>query len=320
VWADRRRPTPPGWLSLPLFSPGPSHPPYLALRRLRPGSRQYPESKPSILTLPNGPSGAERIATAAFRNRLPKEAGRRAFTALGAGGRRRILGPVIAGDRVWVHSRRGGKEVVSALLLGSGEVLWSGSYDAPFRQDDDAGAHGRGPYSTPTISGGRLFTFASPACCRSGMPPQEVSCGGESPERSSVRASLISVRPPRRSFGGNSVLSTSEETIEARPTVRAKGAMVALRVADGREEWRWAGDGPAVGASPVISVIAGDRSWYSRPNGRSSDSIPTREGAMAARVQGDPGQHHRDAALPGRLPVDLGLSLRGRGLADPRQG
>jgi outer membrane protein assembly factor BamB len=35
------------------------------------------------------------------------------------------------------------------------------------------------------------------------------------------------------------------------------GAMVALRVADGREQWRWAGDGPAVGASPIICAIGG---------------------------------------------------------------
>ena len=35
------------------------------------------------------------------------------------------------------------------------------------------------------------------------------------------------------------------------------GAMVALNVADGREAWRWAGDGPAVGASPMIAAIGG---------------------------------------------------------------
>jgi hypothetical protein len=35
------------------------------------------------------------------------------------------------------------------------------------------------------------------------------------------------------------------------------GAMVALQVADGREVWRWTGDGPAMGASPVIATIGG---------------------------------------------------------------
>jgi outer membrane protein assembly factor BamB len=33
--------------------------------------------------------------------------------------------------------------------------------------------------------------------------------------------------------------------------------MIALSVSDGREKWRWTGDAPAIGASPIISVIDG---------------------------------------------------------------
>lgn len=36
-----------------------------------------------------------------------------------------------------------------------------------------------------------------------------------------------------------------------------EGAMIALRVSDGSEQWRWSGDAPALGASPVIAVIDG---------------------------------------------------------------
>jgi outer membrane protein assembly factor BamB len=35
--------------------------------------------------------------------------------------------------------------------------------------------------------------------------------------------------------------------------------MLALDVSDGRERWRWSGDGPAVGASPVMPLIGGRR-------------------------------------------------------------
>ena len=41
-------------------------------------------------------------------------------------------GPVVSGDRVWVHSRQGDHEVVSCLDLSSGEPVWSHSYSAPF--------------------------------------------------------------------------------------------------------------------------------------------------------------------------------------------
>jgi outer membrane protein assembly factor BamB len=42
-----------------------------------------------------------------------------------------------------------------------------------------------------------------------------------------------------------------------REGVKEKGAMMALRVSDGSEIWRWDGDGPALAASPVIAVIEG---------------------------------------------------------------
>jgi outer membrane protein assembly factor BamB len=40
-----------------------------------------------------------------------------------------------------------------------------------------------------------------------------------------------------------------------KPDVPGRGAMTALSVFDGREKWRWTGDAPAIGASPIISLI-----------------------------------------------------------------
>ncbi|MBI5087152.1 MAG: PQQ-binding-like beta-propeller repeat protein, partial [Acidobacteria bacterium] len=69
-------------------------------------------------------------------------------------------GPVVVGDRVWVHARRGEKELVSSLRLGKGEVIWSAEYESPFQQESVARQHGRGPFSTPALFEGRLFTFS----------------------------------------------------------------------------------------------------------------------------------------------------------------
>jgi outer membrane protein assembly factor BamB len=57
-------------------------------------------------------------------------------------------GPVVADDRIWVHSRSRAQEVVTCLTLGQGEPVWSARYDADFKQDPTALAHGQGPYST----------------------------------------------------------------------------------------------------------------------------------------------------------------------------
>ena len=66
-------------------------------------------------------------------------------------------GPVVAGDRVWVHTRKDGAEVVSGLTLGGGETIWSRRYAVPFEQDPDARQHGEGPYATPAVAKGVMY-------------------------------------------------------------------------------------------------------------------------------------------------------------------
>ena len=166
-------------------------------------------------------------------------------------------GPVVSGGRVWVHSRQGGREVVRALGLGDGEVLWSRSYPAPFRQDDDALEHGLGPYATPAFADGRLFTFGVTAV----LSAWDAATG----ELLWRRASADEFDPGFPYFGaaasplvwgGLCFVHLGGHERDGMEDAGA-GAMVALRVSDGREVWRWSGDGPALGASPVVQLIDG---------------------------------------------------------------
>ena len=168
-------------------------------------------------------------------------------------------GPVVEGDRVWLHTRRGNDEVVSCLKLSSGDTLWSARYQAPFRQDDSALAHGRGPYATPALAGGRLFTFGISGVLSAWDAATGRLLWRKSSEDSFhpsfpyfgaagsplVRGDLIYVH-----FGGH---------YRAGPERPGVGAVVALRVEDGSEKWRWSGEAPAVGASPVICEFEGRR-------------------------------------------------------------
>ncbi len=166
-------------------------------------------------------------------------------------------GPVVAGDRVWIHSRQGEKEVVSALRLASGEPIWSSSYDAPFVQDPSAGAHGRGPYATPAVADGRLFTFG----VTSVLSAWDAATGrllwrresgpefrGRFPYFGAAASPFVWGPLCFVHLGGD-----DRKNVDG----AGSGAMVALQVADGREVWRWTGDGPAMGASPVIATIGG---------------------------------------------------------------
>jgi outer membrane protein assembly factor BamB len=164
-------------------------------------------------------------------------------------------GPVVAGDRVWIHSRQEGREVVRSLRLGNGEVLWRQAYEAPFRQDDSALAHGLGPYATPALAGGRLFTF--------GINAVLSAWNAETGELLWRRESAKEFDPAFPYFGAAASPLVWKDLCfvhlggHDRIEVAARGPMVALRVSDGREIWRWSGGGPAVGASPVIHQLEG---------------------------------------------------------------
>lgn len=66
-------------------------------------------------------------------------------------------GPVIADGKVVVFCRRGEKEVVMGLDAASGKELWKDEWEAPFKPEEYSKAHGKGPFSTPAIAGGKVY-------------------------------------------------------------------------------------------------------------------------------------------------------------------
>ena len=67
--------------------------------------------------------------------------------------------PIVAAGRVFLFSRTGEQEAVSARDLGTGKEIWRAAYDAPYQMNSAATSHGKGPKSTPAHDRGRLFTF-----------------------------------------------------------------------------------------------------------------------------------------------------------------
>lgn len=71
--------------------------------------------------------------------------------------------PVVAEGRVYVHSRQDLEEVVTALDLASGKVLWTQKYQSAFTKNKYANTMSKGPFSTPLVANGRLFTLGASA-------------------------------------------------------------------------------------------------------------------------------------------------------------
>jgi outer membrane protein assembly factor BamB len=67
--------------------------------------------------------------------------------------------PVVNDGRVYVLSRRDPDEIVSAFELETGEPIWRARYPSSFTKNQYATAMSKGPFSTPLVAGGRLFTL-----------------------------------------------------------------------------------------------------------------------------------------------------------------
>ena len=99
-----------------------------------------------------GRSGAGRIATARSprsprRQQWPEALVQRWKVEVGLG----YATPLVVGNRVYMFSRLGENETMSALDAGTGKQLWQTGYPAPFTMHSAAVPHGPGPKSTPAL-------------------------------------------------------------------------------------------------------------------------------------------------------------------------
>ncbi len=166
-------------------------------------------------------------------------------------------GPIVARNRIWIHTRRGEQEAVSSPALGDGEELWTRRYGAPFEQDHTALAHGRGPYATPALADKRVITLGITAV----LSAWDAEAGTllwrkDYSDEFDPNHTLFGVAASPLVWEGLCFVHFGGPK-EGKLGVPGPGAMVALNVTDGRERWRWIGDSPGLGASPVIQVIRG---------------------------------------------------------------
>ncbi|MEE2638256.1 MAG: PQQ-binding-like beta-propeller repeat protein [Acidobacteriota bacterium] len=159
--------------------------------------------------------------------------------------------PIVSDGRVFVHSRRAGHEVVTALALATGERLWQTDYPAPFTQNTIVPAGFMGPFATPLASAGRLFTVGVTGVLSS----WDVNTGKllwRHDYSDDTRTSDL--------FGGTAaspLLEVGALIVQVGSDVSG-GRILSLDPATGDQHWAWEGPGPAY-ASPVVANIEGRR-------------------------------------------------------------
>ncbi|MBS1788890.1 MAG: PQQ-like beta-propeller repeat protein [Acidobacteria bacterium] len=158
--------------------------------------------------------------------------------------------PLVVGKQVFLHSRQGENEVVAAYDLETGKSLWQDSYPVAYTMNPAATGHGKGPKSTPIVSGGKLYTLGITGV---------LSC------YDTAKGKLLWRKDFGQKFGAKApFFGTAMSPMVDRGLLivhaggNDQGGMVALDAATGAEKWTWTGDGPGY-ASPIVVEIAGKR-------------------------------------------------------------
>ena len=159
--------------------------------------------------------------------------------------------PVVSRASVFVHSRKDPEEIVSALNLTTGKVIWEQKYQAEFKKNQYAVKMAKGPNATPLVIGKRLFTLGVTGILNvwdtatgqklwskdfsKTVDTSKLFCG--------TAASPLAV-------GGRLVIQIGSDV--------HGGQILALEPSTGKVAWEWKGLGPGY-ASPVVIDIAGKK-------------------------------------------------------------
>jgi outer membrane protein assembly factor BamB len=155
--------------------------------------------------------------------------------------------PLVSGNRVYMFSRQGNDEVMSALDAGSGKVIWRTAYPAPFEMQKAASRHGPGPKSTPILAGGRLFAIGMTGI----VTAYDAATGKQLWQKPAP-----GIVPLYTSHAFSPVVEDGMVIFHVGG--HDKGALTAFDVNTGAERWSWGGDGPGYG-SPIVTDLGGTR-------------------------------------------------------------
>ncbi|HEX9760917.1 MAG TPA: PQQ-binding-like beta-propeller repeat protein [Candidatus Acidoferrales bacterium] len=167
--------------------------------------------------------------------------------------------PVVAGGRIYIHSRRDPQETVLAVDLASGKILWQKTYKAPFKKNSYAAKMAKGPNSTPLVAGGRVYTLGVTAV---------LSAWDAQTGELVWRKDYSSTIDTSKMFCGTSMSPLIEGgalIVQVGSDIHG-GRVLALDPATGAERWAWTGAGPGY-ASPIVITSGGVRQIVTLTNG-----------------------------------------------------
>ena len=151
--------------------------------------------------------------------------------------------PVSADGRVFVHARKDPEEVVTAFDLATGKPVWTATYQSSFNKNQYAKGMSKGPFSTPLLSNGRLFTLGTSAVLTSfDAATGAVKWRKDWSKEIDTSKLFTGTAMSPIIAGGVLIVHVGDDT---------KGAFRAFDPLTGAEKWSLPGHGPGY-ASPVV--------------------------------------------------------------------
>ena len=202
-----------------------------------------------------GPARDGMIAAAVVPTTWPTAVTRAWAVAIGEG----YSSPVVAGGRVFVHSRRDPDEIVTAIDLASGKVAWQQKYQSEFKKNQYATQMAKGPNSTPLLVGSHLYTLGVTGILTAWNIADGTIAWRQDYSSSIDTSKLFCGTAMSPMLEGGSLIVHVGSDVHG-------GRVMALDPATGKERWVSKGLGPGY-ASPVAVTIDGARQIITMTNG-----------------------------------------------------
>ncbi len=164
--------------------------------------------------------------------------------------------PALADGRYFLHVRQGDSEVALCLDAATGKELWREALEVKYDPPPDAKSYGKGPFASPLVAGGRVYTFGIKST---------LSCLDARTGKLLWRADFKDRFPKPEAEWGT---AASPVLVDGKVVVhvgggpgkhrdgKGRGGVVALDAADGTVKWAWEGD-CAGSATPVPVTVGG---------------------------------------------------------------
>ena len=176
----------------------------------------------------------------------PKELTKKWSVSIGDG----VATPSLVGDKLYVFSRQGSKEIIRALDATTGKEIWKDEYDA--QGADGPRRNFAGPRCSPTVADGKIVTLGVRGT---------LSC-------LDATGKVLWRKDEFKGYWPSFYTSSSPLVVDGLCIAQLggkeggrgpdKSSIVAYEMANGSEKWKWTSDSTAY-ASPTLMVVDGTK-------------------------------------------------------------